>query len=232
MRNILSLLIIILVLACAGREDKMLTPATVIESKIESTILEEHYVDSLLIGKKGGYKLDFRKYRDDSVYVNINIYRKNGAEWRHVQNFNFLKDGILSADVEIKDFNNDGFIDFTFKSAIAARGANEIRKLFIFDRAGEKFVYIKNSEDYPNIRYNKDLDCIDGFRVYGGCETVFARIDADSLKEFASVELFDERLIVTTTDESCKRREIRNEKAEESYKRFKTYSPLAELDEK
>lgn len=194
--------------------------------------IEEEYTDSLKIGVPRKYKLDFKKFRsNDSVYIEIKFFEKNNSKWLLKQKFHFLKDGILSCDVELKDFNNDKLNDFTFISSIAARGANSIRKLFIFDKESGKLIFIKNSEEFPNIRYNKDLNCIDAFRVYGGTQTAFAKIEKDSLREFANVEVFHGRIIINTIDKNGKEKTIRNEKYDkESYVRFKNYSPLKELE--
>jgi hypothetical protein len=53
----------------------------------------------------------------------------------------------------LADFNNDGFKDVTYMSAEAARGANEIRRLFMYNREKDQLVYIKNSDQYPNLEY-------------------------------------------------------------------------------
>lgn len=115
-------------------------------------------------------------------------------------------------EVDISDFNNDGFNDITFISGTAARGANEVRRLFLFDQNEQELVSIVNSPDYPNMLYNKELDCIDAFLVYGGCSTVFLNIDGDSLKEFASVKL-DNGLTVSTYDKNGRERIIFTDKA-------------------
>ncbi|OYQ38321.1 hypothetical protein CHU92_05680 [Flavobacterium cyanobacteriorum] len=189
---------------------------------------EEHYVDST-IGVRGKYKIDLKKFRTDSVYVEIKLYKKDLSNWKLVQNFHFLKNGVLTCDVEIKDYNNDGLNDCTFKSSIAARGANEIKKLFIFNEKEGKLTFIKNSEDFPNLQYNEDLNCIDAFRVYGGTQSVFAKIEGDSLKEYASVELFDKKITIITTAPDGSEHVIRNETYEgDSYIRFKNFSPLEE----
>jgi len=197
-----------------------------------NTELEEEYIDSLKIGVSGYYKIDFKKFRsNDSVYVDIKFYEKNNSKWNLKQNFHFLKDGVLNCNVEFKDFNNDKLNDFTFQSSIAGRGANIIRKLFIFDKKTGKLIFIRNSEDFPNLRYNKELDCVDAFRVYGGTQSAFAKIEKDSLREFANVELFEERIIINTIDKNGKEKNIKNEKFEEGcFIRFKNYSPLKEYE--
>lgn len=195
-------------------------------------ILEEEYIDSLKIGIKGENKIELKKFRSiDSVYVEIKFFEKKNSKWLLKQNFHFSKDGVLSCDVKYEDFNSDNLNDFTFKSSIAARGANIIRKLFIFDKKTRNLKFIKNSEEFPNLRYNEDLDCIDAFRVYGGTQTAFAKIEGDSLREFANVELFEKRIIIKVIDKKGIEKILRNEKFDKgSYIRFKNYSPLLEYE--
>lgn len=230
----LLMLFVFIIIGCNNKEKtKKILLTKAIESKTDIPIIEEEYIDSSKIGISGKYKIDFKKFRNiDSVYVEIKFFEKNNSKWNLKQNFHFLKDGVLSCDVEFKDFNNDKLNDFTFKSSIAIRGANIIRKLFIFDKETGKLIFIKNSEGFPNLRYNKDLDCVDAFRVYGGTQSAFAKIENDSLREFANVELFDERIIIITIDKNGKEKTIRNEKynSKESYIRFKNYSPLKEFE--
>ena len=90
---------------------------------------------------------------------------------------------------------------------------------------------MKNSENYPNMLYNKELNCIDAFLVYGGSSTVFLRISGDSLKEFASVEAMD-GVTVKEIDRNGKEKIIfQDTKNKAAYIRFKTYKPLKEYDE-
>ncbi len=63
-----------------------------------------------------------------------------------------------------------------------------MRSLFIYDKDTDQIVYIKNSGDYPNMRYNKKLDCIDAWLFTGSTTTVFLRLQGDTLHEFASVD--------------------------------------------
>lgn len=144
-----------------------------------------------------------------------------------------MKDGITNCEVKILDFNNDEAKDLTFKSSVAARGANEIRKLFIFDKKNNKLILMKNSDNYPNLEYNKVLDCIDSWMVYGGTSTVFLKIEKDSLREFAGVSLFDEERKIYIIDKKWKQKTIKKEivKNLEVYTRFKNYRPLIENTE-
>lgn len=201
-------------------------------NKIETLVPEEEFIDSLKIGLKGQFKLDIKKYRSlDSVYVKIILFEKINGKWNINQNLAFPKDGVTDCDVEIKDFNNDGLNDMTFQSSVAARGGNEIRKLFIFDKLKRKLKYIKNSENFPNIRYNKELNCLDAFRIYGGTQTAFMKIRKDTLWEFASVELFNNRITIIETTENGKETIIKDDKFEKNnYMRFRNYNPLIESE--
>jgi len=178
-----------------------LNAAPILDQIGDTAKLEEFYVDSVNIGRKKFNKIELSKYRTaDSCWVSIKFYSSStGKSWTLKQTFGFEKDDIRDCDMKLSDFNNDGFKDMTYISAVAARGANQVRRLFIYDKIKDRLVYIINSEDYPNMLYNKTLNCIDAFLVYGGSSTVFLRIKGDSLVEFASVQL-DNDLRVYETD--------------------------------
>lgn len=205
-----------------------LNAASILNHIGDTAKLEEFYVDSLNIGRKKSNKIELSGYRTgDSSWVTIKFFSKsNGKNWTLRQTFGFEKNDIMSCDMKLSDFNNDGLKDMTYISAVAARGANEIRRLFIYDKIKDKLVYMKNSEDYPNMLYNKTLNCIDAFLVYGGSSTVFLRIKGDILVEFASVEL-DNDLRVYETDNKGARKLIRQDTSTNMYfVRFKNYKPL------
>ena len=123
----------------------------------------------------------------DRSFVIINFFTRQNGCWVSANHYELDKDDVLGMDPELSDFNNDGLNDMTYISAVAARGANEVRRLFIYNKSNDRLMMIENSDDYPNLRYNKRLNCLDAFLVYGGCSTVFLRIEGDSLKEFACV---------------------------------------------
>ena len=206
-----------------------------IKKKLESekdnpkTILEETLIDSTQIGIKGKFKLIIDQLRNsDSVYVEINLSEKINNKWILKQKIEYLQDGITNCDAKIQDFNNDGAKDLTFKSSIAARGANEIRKLFIFDKKKNKLIMMRNSENYPNLKYNKVLDCVDSWMVYGGTSTIFLKIEKDSLREFAGVSLFNKEREIYIVDKKGKKKTIKKEIVNELevYTRYKNYNPL------
>lgn len=186
-------------------------------------------VDSLFIGNKTLDKVEVLNNRtDDSIYVDINLFEKQGNEWKKKQAIHFLKDGVSECNPQISDFNNDGYNDLTVVSATAARGANEVRRLFIYDKTLGRLIEMKNSEKYPNMLYNEELDCIDAFLVYGGSSTVFLRISGDSLKEFAQVTAHY-GLTVSEFDNEGKENIIMEDTSyKASFVRFKTYKPLKE----
>ena len=199
------------------------------------TEIIETFVDSLNIGEKGKYKIELIKHRVlDDTYVIVKFYTKaptpNG--W-HIRNtYMYECDALMGLNPNIADYNNDNFNDITFISAEAARSANEVRRLFVYDDDKQKLISIVNSQDYPNMLYNKKLNCIDAFLVHGGSSTVFAKIEGDSLKEFASVHN-DNYRTVYEIDESGKETMIRKDKInpENVYIRYSNYKPLEEYKE-
>lgn len=194
-------------------------------------VLEEAFTDSTQVGTKGKFKLIVNQFRtDDSTYVEINLFEKRNNKWIIQQNLEYLKDGVTNCEPELKDFNNDGFNDLTFKSSVAARGANEIRKLLIFNPSKKKFILMKNSDHYPNLQYNELLNCVDAWLVYGGSSTVFLKIEKDSLREFAGVSLDNNDREIYIIDKKGKRKTVKKEivKDLEVYTRYKNYNPLTE----
>lgn len=191
--------------------------------------LLEFDADSTTIGRKNLNKVEISMYAiADSNYVVIDFFSKQGGRWVLKSNFNFPKDGTASVDMEASDFDNDGLNDMTYVSAIAARGANEIRSLFIYNKEKDCLTYIKNSSDYPNIKYNKKLNCIDAWLIYRCNETVFLKLEADTLREFASVEQCDS-LTVSVYDKKGNQKVIqKKETNHDDFIRFKNYRPLEE----
>jgi hypothetical protein len=201
------------------------------------TEIIETFVDSVNIGEKGKCKIELIKHRVyDDIYVIIKFFIKgrntikDPETWMIQNNYSYETDALMGFEPIISDFNNDDFNDITFISGTAARGANEVRRLFIYNNPKQELLSIVNSEEYPNMLYNNELDCIDAFLVYGGCSTVFLNIDGDSLKKFARVEL-DDGLTVSTYDRNGKEKIIRTDKTNKAgYIRFRNFKPLKEYD--
>jgi hypothetical protein len=196
------------------------------------------FVDSLNIGEKGRCKIELIKHRvygDNYLIIKFYIKGSNTLKdpetWMIQNNYAYETTALMEFEPNLSDFNNDSFNDITFISGNAARGANEVRRLFIYDDQKQELISIVNSEDYPNMLYNNELDCIDAFLVYGGCSTVFLHIKGDSLKKFATVELND-GLTVSTFDDNGKRKIIKTDKSNKAgYIRYKNFSPLKEYDD-
>jgi hypothetical protein len=191
----------------------------------------EQFSDAKQIGRRGKNKIEVRCYGSGTKrFAEIKFFtRSEYGAWFQVQSFNFDKDEVTDCNPVIEDYNNDGFYDFTYQSNVAARGANEVRKLFIYNQKQDELLYIQNSEDYPNLAYNKKLNCVDSFRVSGTTETDFLHIEGDSLREFASVENGLER-VVTVTNKRGESRVLRRQKYNindfgEAFRRFYTYNP-------
>lgn len=213
------------------------TPAYQQNTDTSKTEVLEIFVDSLNIGEKGKCKIELIKHRVyNDNYVIIKFYikgrhtTKDPETWIVQNNYSYETDARMGLAPDISDFNNDNFNDITFISGTAARGANEIRRLFIYDDQKRELISIVNSEEYPNMLYNEELDCIDAFLLYGGCSTVFLNITGDSLNDFARVEL-DNGLTVSTIDINGNEKIIKSdENYEADYIRFKNFKPLKECD--
>lgn len=202
----------------------------------------ESFSDDSNIGRRGKNKIqiDIVKHPDsDAGYKpnNLAIVRffsiTSSKVWELKQTIEVESHALADADPQIEDFNNDGLKDITFISNTAARGANEVRTLFIYDKINDVLIHVKNSEDYPNLAYNKTLNCIDAWMVHGASTTVFLRLEDDMLKEFASVGTGADRsgncceLEVSLTDNVGVERVVRRKKITEDdiYTRYRTFNP-------
>lgn len=191
----------------------------------------EYFIDEKRIGRRGKNRIEIRCFSPGANrFADIKFYSRTEYDaWVEIQRFRFEKDGVTGCDPIVEDFNNDGLKDFTFQSAVAARGANEVRKLFIYDKENDELVYIQNSEDYPNLAYNKKLNCVDAWAFTASTTTIFLRIDGDMLREFASVSTGLERIVTVTrkdgTEVILRREKMDPDNYSEIYRRFSTYNP-------
>lgn len=205
-------------------------------------VSEEKFVDSLHAGEKGKTKIEFEKFRhsrNGDVFVAINFYKlgkvwskTKGMEvdtWFLTSNFKFDKDGVTGLDVNIKDFNNDGFSDVTYQSGMAGRGGNIVMTLFMYDPKNKGFIHIKNSERYPNLSFNAKLNCINSLILTASTTTAFLKIKKDSLVELARVDVSDS-ILVQEKDSTGKFKIIQKvpftDSDKDLYKPFRNYKPL------
>lgn len=241
----LNILFIILIIVSSCREkptddekggapvaDSILTKTIIGDTtnSFNTTEIIETFVDSLQIGKKGENKIELIKHRVfDDNYVIVKFYNKAPDRWNLQNTYLYECNALMNLEPNIADFNNDNFNDITFISLQAARSTNEVRRLFVYDDYKRELISIKNSEDYPNMLYNKELNCIDAFLIYGGSSTVFARIKGDSLMQFAAVHN-DSHRTVYEIDRYGHEILLSKDKIdpENVYVRYVNYKPLKE----
>ncbi len=194
--------------------------------------LNDFFADSSNVGRKLHNKIEIYWYSlPGSDYVVTRFYTKQQKGWRLRNEFKRNTAQYLDPYPEVSDLNGDGFNDVTYASLRAARGANDVRTLFVYDPQNDCLIYVRNSEAYPNMRYNKELHCIDALLVSGCWSTVFLKLEKDTLREFASVDRCDS-LIVSTYNRKGTAKVILARKADrDEFVRYKNYRPLEEGDE-
>lgn len=139
--------------------------------------------------KKGKYRLRI-KFGKNNPSVTFKLFEKNDAgKWKLLQTENLQRENPLFETLDTsEDLNNDGFRDIKIGWANAGRGSNSLEKLFIFDPDQKKLVNIINSQDYPNLHYNKVRNCITAYAFYGENTTYFLDIKANKLEEIGRVD--------------------------------------------
>ncbi|KAF2513868.1 XAC2610-related protein [Flavobacterium foetidum] len=245
MKNLLLLIVFTLFIACKDKTEKANNSTVLTDSIKEETVIKsapyeddeiisgftETFVDSSTIAAKGKYKIEITQNTTDTITkVSIQLFQKQNRRWKSIQNYTLNKESDIPMLPDIEDFNNDGLNDFTIHYATAARGSNDVRKLFIFSKKENKFVEIKNSDNYPNLEYNKKLNCIDALSVYGGSTTSFLKLTKDSLTEFAKVNFMDgdvESFIIRNNKE-IKLYSGKYQGSNDYLVRFSNYNPIEE----
>lgn len=191
--------------------------------------LVESFTDNSKIGIPRKNKIEISHFEETNKnFVEIKFYSlSKDKKWNLKQTFEFEKYGGMPIEPKLEDFNNDGLKDITYNSSVAARGANELRKLLIYDKVKNKLIPIENSDDYPNLEYNDELDCLDSWMFSGSTATVFLKIDGNKLREFASVVDGETRRIYTI-DKNGKEKLLKEEKInkQDGIVRYKNFNPL------
>lgn len=148
-------------------------PLPVMENLSVSDTLE-HFSDSTKFGIKAKNKIDIYKIGTDfNISIKVYLFIKNENNWLLNDSIIIESDQINNLNTEISDFNNDQLNDIIFTSGTAARGGNKVQTLILYSKEDDKFKWIRNSENFPNLIYNKKLDCIDAFILTGGQTTIF-----------------------------------------------------------
>lgn len=187
----------------------------------------EVFSDEKRIGQKRKNRVEMQCIdRGGGVIAKLDFFsRSDDGNWFKRQTFSWVKDNLMGCSPEVIDLNNDGFGDLTFVSSTAARGANEVRTLLVYDKNLDKLIHIKNSESYPNLDYNKKLDCITSMMFHGSSTTVFLRIEGDELKDFASVNTGAELTVSVLKGDRWVETYRRKMDIEDIYTRYSTYDP-------
>jgi hypothetical protein len=208
-------------------EAKRLQPSQKDEQS-EERRWEERYSNDTEIGRRGKNKIELVcQTHNEWAAAKIEFFsRGREGEWTGRQYLSFENLNYVGCDAEISDFNNDGYNDITFRSGQAARGANEIRTLLIYDAKNDELMHIKNSAEYANLSYNKELNCIDAWHFHRATTTIFLKLEGDRLREIASVDTGEER-IVTNMRRNGERVITRREKmhVDDIFTKYSTYDP-------
>lgn len=177
-------------------DDKLSMPLPPLEQVHDGVELDgkvrDVYVDSLIQPNDLKLNIYLTRYHEDSVeegkLVHLEVFADVMGETL-IQEFWLDSRGTAGMYYPlVYDYNNDGFYDYSFKSVTAARGANEIRRVFLFKPELNKFVELSNAQKYPNLTYNKSMQCLSGYAVYAGTMQSFLHIKHDSLVRFLDVE--------------------------------------------
>ncbi|WP_294733545.1 hypothetical protein [uncultured Flavobacterium sp.] len=231
MRLLNILLISLLIISCNDKNQQK--SKTIIQPKIvvNDSIIET-YIDSTSIGLNGLYKLELKGIEGkDSSYVDILFSEKINKQWKIKQHLKYEKDKSIMCFPKFKDFNNDGYNDFTYKSVVSARGSNDLKNLFIFSPDKGILVRIKNSIDYPNLEYNVELDCLNSTAYHGSYSYSFLKIKNDQLVSLAKIDHFDGIREVYHYDENNTRHFIKRDSfniAKKGFIAYRNFKPLIE----
>jgi len=158
----------------------------------QSSEIIESYSDTIKLINGKFYIVDLIKVKSqvhdgDQVRITFKIYLENGniiTEYYEID-----KDPVTGCEPKFYDYNGDGFMDYSFVSNMAARGANEIRTLFIFDPKVNRYLHINNSDQYPNLIFNPRLKCLDSWAFHGGTTQSFLRLESDSLSVMYTIDV-------------------------------------------
>lgn len=150
----------------------------------------ESFVDTIRIDKNKLFKVEFYRFGlklDEDHWVKIIFLKKETNYWEEFLRFESERNQTHINMPKIEDVNYDGYLDYSYVPFLAARGANELRELFVFDSDSNNFIHIKNSSDFPNLSYNNKLDCYNSWAFHGGTTQYFLSLEVDTLIELATI---------------------------------------------
>lgn len=228
-------IVTLFLLSCSGKSaeikeqvNKVIIDAT---SEAQPNLDFLRYVlwDSTSIGIDNSFKVRMEHYKQSEYeyFINIQLFKKNHSEWKKTQELKIETFISFNIEPHFEDFNNDGYNDLTVFSGEAARAANEIRTLFIFDSVNAKFIHIRNSAEHPNLMYNPSTNSITCWHFYGGNSTGFLEIQDDSLVIKAIIEDFDGVCESTIYHSGSTKGVIYSEPADHGvFNRYVNYDPI------
>jgi len=231
MKNTIYLIISILVFSCTKKTESNISKKT---KEVSLALVDtlDFFSDSVKFGSKEKNRIDILKIgTQDSTIIKVFLFEKNKKAWKLKDSLLLRGERIEDLKTEVKDFNNDNFNDVIFTSGMAARGGNIVQTLILYSSKDKSLKWIKNSESYPNLLYNKKLDCVDALILTGGETTYFLKINNDSLKEFANVDHRNGNITAEVLDENGKWKEIKSIKNQtQDMKRFINFNPIEERE--
>jgi hypothetical protein len=230
MKHIFLPLLLCFIFSCSTKKTNKAQQTYPKEPKLQKIDTIAIFVDSINIANPKRSKVWLASVLiDDTIpKTYVRLYSKENNNWK--LNYSF-EDEHWSGDVmdpEIADFNNDGYNDFKYLKGTGARGGNEINNLFIYGKKDDNLIYVLNSNDYPNLYYNKETNSVNSFILTGGNETVFMRLDSNKLKPLASIFQYGEKVTVTEYNNDGKSKVIKVDSTNhyDEYVRFTNYKPL------
>jgi len=158
----------------------------------QSTEILESYSDTIELKKGGLFFIDLTRVKSeehDGHLVRVTFTHDLGNGGTLLSSYDIDKDPLIGCEPKKYDYNGDGYLDYSFVSNMAARSANEIRTIFIFDLNENRFLHIKNSEQYPNLIFNPKLNCLDAWAFHGGTIQSFLKLESDSLVLMYTIDI-------------------------------------------
>lgn len=230
MRNIVLCFFLFIVISCSTKNSNRAQETKSISHQQQKFVTITVFVDSTKVAIPKISKVWLANVViDDSIpKAYVHFYSKENNTWKLTYSF---EDEHWSGDViepETVDFNNDGYKDFKYLKGTGGRGGNGIYNLFIYDKKGDSLIYVVNSNEYPNLYYNKETNSINSYILTGGNETVFMRLDSNKLTPFASIDQYDKQITVTEYDKNGKSKVIKTDTTNqyEEFAKFTNYKPL------
>lgn len=150
----------------------------------EEDKLYESFIDSTIVEDNLKFKIEFYRYgnsEDEEHWVKVEFYKQDKNNWLEVLSYETERNQTQISRPELKDLNNDGYLDFSYVPFLAARGANELREHFLYNKDSNNYVHIKNSSYYPNLSYNEYLMSYTAWAFHGGTTQYFLSLESDTL---------------------------------------------------